>query len=608
MMTAETVGHVGEESQSDSGKWWVVVLIIVLSGAVSAFYAINEYATKTGSVIKNASTGSDQFESVFRELMQARFRALNLASEVMLQSRVTVEAFAKQDRDSLTTRIEPFFQQLQKEHGIAQLNFWTAPATVFYRAGQPANFGQDLSKFRKSIIAANERKQKILAVETGLGGLVAFRAITPVLLEGKMIGVIEFVSDFNIPLERASTITGLNWALGLAKDVSDRVERPFDAKNDAVRGTDVFFRYSDAPTGEIIRALDFDPRSKGATTIKLGSRTVFVNNFHVVNFSGIPTIVITVVKELTDIFAEIFQQVAIKTGGLFLILAVGISLAYLKSGKIRANFTNMLYSQKKELEERAVACDAAMAKLKEVDVVKRGFFTNLVAALSEPLQAVSGQLQSLVPAVDALTQGRLPDPSLRQAMREGFDFALDETSRLSHLVSDYQQLELFRQRLVKADNPQLSIVEVIDRALAEDLADFQRLPQLTISSTVATDMPLVRADADLLRRAIAGLVGYAARRGGHGRITLSSRHERDSGWLTLFITGSAFAAAGTPTEALIDESRQFLARIDTPPTQLSNAAPLVAVVLSRIIFEFYGGSLGITIDQPGFIARLPVTS
>ncbi|MBF0124849.1 MAG: hypothetical protein HQL60_05905 [Magnetococcales bacterium] len=595
-MTTETINNAEKQSQPDSGKWWVVILIILLSGAVSAFYAINEYATKTGSVIKSAHTSAEQFELVFRELVQARFRALNLASEVMLQSRVTVEAFAKQDREALAARMEPFFQQLQKEHGVSQLNFWTAPATVFYRAGQPTSFGQDLSKFRKSIVTANERKQKILAVETGLGGLVALRAVTPVVSEGKMIGVIEFVSEFNIPLERASSVTGLSWALGLAKDVSDRVERPIDAKNDAVKGTDVFFRYSDTPTGEIVRALDFDPRAKTAATVKLGSRTVFINNSNVVNFAGVPTITITVVKELTDAFAEIFQSVAIKSGGLFLILAIGVSIAYLKSGQMRANFTNMLYSQKKELEERAAACDAAMAKLKEVDVIKRGFFTNLVAALNEPLQAVNGQLQSLIPAVETLP------------IREKFDFAANEISRLSHLVSDYQQLELFRQQLVKAENPQISIVDVINRALAEDLADFRRLPQLIIHSTVTADMPLVRADTDLLRRAISGLVGYAARRGGHGKITLSSRYDRDSGWLILSIYGSAFAAAGTPTEALIDESRQFLARIGTSPTQTSNAAPLVAVVLSRIIFEFYGGSMGVTLDNPGFIARLPVTS
>ncbi|CAK0747502.1 hypothetical protein WCLP8_1820001 [uncultured Gammaproteobacteria bacterium] len=46
---------------------------------------------------------------------------------------------------------------------------------------------------------------------------------------------------------------------------------------------------------------------------------------------------------------------------------------------------------------------------------------------------------------------------------------------------------------------------MVDRVLAEEMAHFQRLPQLKFRSTLPTDLPLVRADADLLRRAVAGL-------------------------------------------------------------------------------------------------------
>ena len=607
-MAVATMDGPGEQAGAGSGKWWGVLLIALMAGVLSGFYAINEYAAGTGAIFKNADANADRFEAIFRDLTQARFRAMNIASEVMLQSRVTVEAFAKNDREALVGRIEPFFQELHKNHGVAQLNFWTPPATLFYRAGDPTRFGQDLSKFRKSIVAANERKQKILAVETGLGGVIGIRAITPVTVGEQFVGVIEYVSDFNIPLERASATSGLKWAVGLMKEVSDRVERPADPKTDAWKGGDVFYLYSDPLTGELARSTDFDPRAKESSLAKAGRRTVFVKTFPVLNFSGVPTIVISSLLDVSDAFADVFQSVAIKTGILFLILAVGGCFGYVKFGEMRASLTGMLNRQKKELEERAAACDAAVAKLKEVDVIKRGFFTNLVTAVNEPLQAVSGQLRSVAPTVDAVARGEQPDPASRQTMRDQFAFALGETTRLSRLVADYQQLELFRQKLVKAENPQVSIAEVVGLALAEDLATFRRLPQLTIVSAVATDLPLVRGDAGLLRRAIAGLVGYAAQRGGHGKITLSGRYDRDAGWLNLSITGAAFAAAGAPDEALLDESRQFLARIGASPTDTPNAAPLVAVVLSRIILEFYGGTLDIPTGEPGFVARLPVTA
>ncbi|MEI6559033.1 MAG: cache domain-containing protein [Rhodospirillaceae bacterium] len=607
-MTTVTTNGAAEQPREGSGKWWMIILIVLMAGVLSAFYAINEYAAGTGDIVKRADRNAERFEMVFQDLLQGRFRAMNLASEVMLQSRVTVEAFAKGDRDALVARIEPFFEEIHKNHGVAQLNFWTPPATMFYRAGSPKSFGMDLSKFRKSIVAANERRQKLLAVETGLGGLIGVRAISPVIVEDKMVGVLEFVTDFNIPLERASITSGLKWSVGLMKEVSERVERPADPKTDAWKGNDVFFIYSDPLTGELVRNLDFDPRAKKFELDKSGKRTVFVKSFPVLNFSGVPTIVIATTLDVTDAFADILQSVAIKTGILFLVIAVAGIVGTLKFGQMRNGLTGALNRQKAELVERAAACDAAVAKLKDVDLIKRGFFTNLVTAVNEPLQAVSGQLQSVVPTVEAVARGEAPDPAEAQAMRDRFAFALGETSRLGRLVSDYQQLELFRQRLVKAENPEVVLAEVVGRALAEDLAAFRRLPQLTIASAVTTDLPLIRADAGLLRRAVAGLVGYAAQRGGHGKITLAGRYDRKEGWLNLSITGSAFAAAGAPDEALLDESRQFLARIGASPTAEPNAAPLVAVVLSRIILEFYGGSLEIASSEPGFIARLPVTA
>jgi hypothetical protein len=594
---------------SSTGKALIVILVMAAAAVVSAFYAINEYASGTGAIVKNADRNSDRFEAVFRDLVQARFRAMNLAADVMQQSRVTVEAFAHDDRAALVSRMDPFFKEtLEKTHGVAQLNFWLPPAKLYYRAGDPKSFGQDLSAFRRSVVAANERRQRISAIETGAGGVIAIRAIVPVVVDDKHIGVVEYATGFEIPLERASSTTGLKWAVGVMKEVSERVERPADPKVDAWKGNDVFYLYSDPITGEIMRAADFDPRAKTYTLTKAVGKTMFVKTFPVLNFSGVPTIVVATSLDVTEGFAEVFQSVAIKTGILFLAITLLGSFGLLKFGQMKDGLNRALNRQKLELEERAAACDAAVAKLKEVDIVKRGFFTNLVGAVSEPLQAVAGELQSVSPTVQAVADKQDLDPAALETLRRRFAFALSETTRLSRLVSDYQQLELFRQKLVKADTPLLSLPEVVGRVINEDLAAYRRLPQLTISSAMPADLPATRADGDLLRRAFAGLVGYAAQRGGQGKIALTGRVD-ESGWLEMTVAGTAFAAAGAPDDSLLDESRQFLARIGASPSAEPNAAPLVSVVLSRVIIEFYGGNLeASSTKNPGFVIRLPVAA
>lgn len=582
---------------SGAARWMLVTLVVLAAGVLSAFYGINEYASGTDAIVKNADSNQTRFQAIFNDLVAARYRALNIAAETLLQSRVTTGAFARDDRPALVALMEPFFDTLNKSHGIAQLNFWLPPAKVYYRAGAPQARDMDLSAFRKSVVAANERRTRISAVETGLGGVIALRVITPVFYEDKFVGVFEFVSNFDIPLERASDTTGLKWAVSLMKEVSDKVERPADPKNDAWQGNDVYYHYSDPITAQTVRGIKFDPRAKGHTLATLDGRTVYVKTFPVINFSGAPTITIATLLDVTQPFADVFRSAAIKSAILFLLVAILGSFAVIKFGQIKASLGGALTRQRKELDERILSCDAAVAKLREVDVIKRGFFTNLVTAVNEPLQAVVGQLKALPPAFEAAGASR--------QVIERLQFALSETTRLSRLVEDYQQIEMFRQKLVKSETPSISLAAVVAKMLDEDLVLSMRLPHLSITAAVPADLPPTRADADLLRRAIASLVGYATQRVGRGRITLSASQD-DAHWLVLSITGSAFTNEGAPSEALLDESRQFMARLASGADQSENGATLVGVVLARIIIEFYGGTLAISKNDaaPGFIVRL----
>ena len=80
----------------------------------------------------------------------------------------------------------------------------------------------------------------------------------------------------------------------------------------------------------------------------------------------------------------------------------------------------------------------------------------------------------------------------------------------------------------------------------------------------------------------------------------------DDQWLLLTLTGSAFAGASAPNNALLDESRQFLAQIEHGSGSVGNYKSLVGVVLAKLILENFGGSLGVgSSDAPGFVLRLP---
>jgi signal transduction histidine kinase len=591
-------GAIDDDSGRSNGRLWILGAIVAGAAVLAGFYGIDTYSAGTNAAISQSTEDARDFETVFRDLLKQRSLVMSMAAEVLLQDTTTMEAFARQDRATLVARMEPFFEELKKRHSVEQLNFWLPPATIYYRAGQPNDFGTDVSKYRRTVVAANERRQPVIAVETGINGRVDVRAITPIVVDGKFAGSLEFASNLDAPLASASATADQKWAVGISREVSERVDRPTDSRSDVWQKDDVFYLFSDPQTAQLLRSVSFDPNAQGYTLANdRHHHTIFVRTFPVIDFGGTPSIIVAIVDDLTNDFANVLRSVLIKSGVLFVVLAAVGIYAYVKFGQIRARLTGMVGSQRRELAQQVAVGQAALAKLKEVDLIKRGFFSNLVSAINEPLQAVTGQLATLAPAMakaDPGTAGRL-------------GFVMSETSRLSQLVQDYQQVELFRQKLVKADTAPVSLAAVAAKVVEDDLVAYRRLPQFSVASAVPADLAPVRADAELLRRAIAGIIAMAAQRSGKGAATIAATRDAEQ-WLVLTITGSAFSGAALPTEAMLDESRQFLARLGAVDCADASGGELVGLVLARTIVEFYGGSLAVSAGEPGFIVRLPAAA
>ena len=473
----------------------LIVSLILGSALVSIFYATSSYKTQTEHVIELADGRSKQFEVVFNELKQARFRAMGIGADTLLRSRVTMDPFIKRDRSALSAQIDPFFAFLKEKHAINQINFWIPSATMFYRAGAPELGQFDGSKFRPSIVTANARQERIMAVETGQGGIVAIRGIVPVIWEDKFYGVLEFVSDFSIPLNGASEESRFKWATSISKERFAQVERTRNEKEDAEKGNDIYINFSDPQTRDIIKAIDFDPRSKEYKIVDKDGQKIYVKTFPVYNFSGVPAITIAMVDDLTDQFNAAFQSAMIKGGILFLLLAAALVAGYSKLDHLRTGILGSIGAERRALKERMARGDAAIEKLKDLDTVKRRYFSNLMAAINSPLLAVSGQISGIKQAVEAGAAANKGDIDHR------IDFSMKEIDSLRHLVADYEQIELFRQTLVMADAKLVSVPAVIEEVL-KGLDLSRRLPNLQVNVDIPDGLSSTYGDSRLLSGAI----------------------------------------------------------------------------------------------------------
>ncbi len=137
----------------------------------------------------------DQFHEILMGRLSAeKYRAHSMALLVTSIPKVR-QAFAAGDRDTLVQMFGPGFKQLKSELAVRQFQFHTPPATSFVRIHKLEKFGDDLSSFRKTVVATNDTKAPVSGLEVGVAGL-GIRGIVPVSNEGRHIGSLEFGMSF----------------------------------------------------------------------------------------------------------------------------------------------------------------------------------------------------------------------------------------------------------------------------------------------------------------------------------------------------------------------------------------------------------------------------
>ncbi len=105
------------------------------------------------------------------------------------------EAMANNDRERLKALFVAGFERLRDQYGVRQFQFHKAPAISFLRVHKPGKFGDDLSAFRKTVVAANSNTTVVRGIEKGVAGL-GVRGIVPIVHDGKHVGSVEFGTSF----------------------------------------------------------------------------------------------------------------------------------------------------------------------------------------------------------------------------------------------------------------------------------------------------------------------------------------------------------------------------------------------------------------------------
>ncbi|CAN7689515.1 hypothetical protein LJR030_003184 [Rhizobium sp. LjRoot30] len=192
-------------------------LSLISGVAIATILAVGGALTQVSTHALLRDSERVQIEDASMVLSTAMNQAATLSathSEAIASDTRVVESMAAGDRRILLDSSRPLFQRLATSGGINVMHFHTPDMKSFLRVSEPENFGQDLSKFRPMVIAANHDKRTQKGLELGVKGL-SLRAVSPIISDQGLVGTIEIGVELTSLLHLAKAATGADYALFL---------------------------------------------------------------------------------------------------------------------------------------------------------------------------------------------------------------------------------------------------------------------------------------------------------------------------------------------------------------------------------------------------------
>ncbi len=193
---------------------FVVVLSLTLGallpGVMLSLSRLEHQATEK----QLQATYASMVEAIDTKGFMAQALSASMAANPQVQ-----QAMLQEDRQRLADIVVPVFKAMKQTYDIRQFQFHTPDARSFLRAHKPEKFGDDLSSFRKTVVATNREQRPVYGLERGVAGL-GIRGLVPIQAGGRHLGSVEFGLSFGQPFfdHFKQTHPGVDVALHVARD------------------------------------------------------------------------------------------------------------------------------------------------------------------------------------------------------------------------------------------------------------------------------------------------------------------------------------------------------------------------------------------------------
>lgn len=224
---------------------------------------------------------SKEMTTVFKEAIEAK-NSVGITNAISIsKNSAVVNGLVSGDREGTLKSLKSLSSEFKEntKFGNIKIHVHDKDVHSFLRVWKPEKFGDDLSGFRKSILAVKETKKPLVAIEVGVAGL-ELRGIAPIISGGEYAGSVEFMQGLNSVIKDmrknfdSDVIIGLNNRyLDTAKEIKDAPkigkEYTLAVKEDAI----------DKKFFHELSQSDFDPKKGPFTTSNYYVEPIVLKDF-----------------------------------------------------------------------------------------------------------------------------------------------------------------------------------------------------------------------------------------------------------------------------------------------------------------------------------------
>jgi len=307
-------------------KILTLILILISSAAIMLIY--RTYSKLLNDIYIKNSEVFQTFTNSFHSEKDTIIKKYSMSLDILLENRAIVLSFKNRDREKLRAQVLDLYNgRLKHVYDIEQFQFHVPPATSFFRAHAPDQFGDDLSLFRKTVVEANRDKNMVAGLEVGRAGL-GLRVVKPVWLNYDFLGTVEFGGNIENLLATPAHSTEVDYAVGVFIEALQRSKSFIKEKNRYSYKNMYLYNYSSNVIKSLITSGKFDNERE---IIPFGDKYYMVKNIPLKDFSTDLIGYLLVSKDTTadvvSMHSELLNQaVLIASFALMAILLISFAL------------------------------------------------------------------------------------------------------------------------------------------------------------------------------------------------------------------------------------------------------------------------------------------